>query len=726
MFASLRIVPLVCIGLGAGLLSPRLAHAEGLPGGAAVDFDGPFLHDGDEEDLTRGNAETVKDYFNFAHCECARTDEAFPERTFAWDLRLRGRTTSIGQPGDIWVGANCDTTDNDQRTRECRNVGTVQEIDSLVRVDRREISLFHLMQPVPTQMECPLRAGDTTTWLAVDTDDDSSYDYFASKKIAIDTEPPNLPTKVTAGPGEGSVLMKWTNPEERSTDTKYYYFLCAAGDQPALAEPSHSLEVETAVSLCGGTKGITYNSSGEDVAPPAWLQGDVRRFVCGRTSRTETSTRLVNLRVGVPYTVAMIAADDARNAVGIFVPTTVTPTSVIDFWEDLHEQGSDAEGGYCIAASTYGDDSSITRALRGFRDDTLARSGLGRWLTQRYYDVSSEVAPWLQGWAPRAVAAVLLAPLVGLALLWHVLTLPGLAALLLGLALMWRRRRALAGRAAGLAEASQPARALRRRAAMAATALVVVVALVSPSSAQSSLDPYWDDEGAASADDPYSVSWHAGIRLGPYTPAIDSQLGTEPGPYEEMFGGYAILPMLDIDYIFLETSLGQIGAGGSIGYMSKTANTFKMDSVPGPGRERTDEENTFRMIPMAATAVFRLTYLDDKLRVPIVPYVRGGLAYYVWWAEAPDGGVASVCREGGVACDENKARGGSLGITGSLGVAVRAENIDFEAASAMREGGILHAGFYAEVQAAKVNDFGVGNKLSVGDITWFAGVDFEF
>jgi hypothetical protein len=44
----------------------------------------------------------------------------------------------------------------------------------------------------------------------------------------------------------------------------------------------------------------------------------------------------------------------------------------------------------------------------------------------------------------------------------------------------------------------------------------------------------------------------------------------------------------------------------------------------------------------------------------------------------------------------------------------------------MRESGIEHAGFYAEYSLGKVDGFGSDKKLSVGDATWFAGVDFEF
>jgi hypothetical protein len=77
-------------------------------------------------------------------------------------------------------------------------------------------------------------------------------------------------------------------------------------------------------------------------------------------------------------------------------------------------------------------------------------------------------------------------------------------------------------------------------------------------------------------------------------------------------------------------------------------------------------------------------------------------------------------------CDADKALGGSLGLQGSVGMAIRAERIDADAARSMVNSGIYHAGFYVEYMFAKVDGFGSSSKLSVGDNTWFAGVDFEF
>ena len=100
----------------------------------------------------------------------------------------------------------------------------------------------------------------------------------------------------------------------------------------------------------------------------------------------------------------------------------------------------------------------------------------------------------------------------------------------------------------------------------------------------------------------------------------------------------------------------------------------------------------------------------------------------MWWVSLTNGSLAKVCKGDGVEpdCSQNKALGASLGVTGSIGLAIRAERIDSSAAISMRQSGIQHAGIYGELSLAKVDGFGSSSKLSVGGRTWFAGVDFEF
>ena len=73
------------------------------------------------------------------------------------------------------------------------------------------------------------------------------------------------------------------------------------------------------------------------------------------------------------------------------------------------------------------------------------------------------------------------------------------------------------------------------------------------------------------------------------------------------------------------------------------------------------------------------------------------------------------------------ASGGSLGWQGAIGLAVRADAFDEQAAiNLSSEYGVEHAGFFVELAGADVDGFGSEDKLQVGDLTWLAGVNFEF
>jgi hypothetical protein len=281
-------------------------------------------------------------------------------------------------------------------------------------------------------------------------------------------------------------------------------------------------------------------------------------------------------------------------------------------------------------------------------------------------------------------------------------------------------------------------RVLRVRLARLATAATVAIIALAPARAHAQ-SPYWEQQNIGNEEatlppgDPMRIRWHAGIRVGPYVPGIDSQLnmpvGKFAGPYEQMFGGYSIMPMLDVDYL-LYRGIGQLGVGVSVGYMGKKAKAWVANSDPmDPNRPRAEgDSNKFKLFPLTVNAVYRFSFLDDEYGIPIVPYARAGLAYYVWWVTAPSGDFAKACTDGSMSetCPKTTAAGASLGFVGSVGVAIRAERVDESAARSMRESGIEHAGFYGEYSVGKVDGFGSDRKLSVGAATWFAGVDFEF
>lgn len=720
----------ICVAF-ATLIASKSARAEEgmLPNGAHLTFGRLFITEGGtHKEPTTPDA--LRQYLNLAHCVCSQSSSG-KETSLSYELKL-DVVTGMHRPGELWVGTECNA--DATRNMTCRKVNDIPDIDALQVARQFDFGIYDVIngKDVAPGTGCKSREGDALAWVLVDNGGDGSYDYINSQAVGktdavagVDTTPPPLPTEFTGASAEGGIRLAWKVPTSRQTDIKYYQAFCMAADGSPSPESPPQPRYQTVHSLCSdlAATGVvitdtdisTVNESGATI-PTEFTNLD-ETFLCGEaTEQTATGMLIKGLTNDVAYRVMLVSVDPAGNASGAFFTSTITPHSVTDFWEDLHDRGSNVEGGFCLLAETYGDSGPITNALRSFRDDTLGGSRFGRALTDAYYASMAKLGALVHGsLALRVIAAIVLFPLVVIALAWHVLTLPGLLALI-ALAMMWRRRKQLR---------------LRMLAHLAPAATAAAIFLAPGAAHAGGPSPYWDGENndtAGDVDDTELVKWHAGIRVGPYVPDIDKQFGKSPGPYEDMYGGSRVIPMLDIDR-FLWTGFGQFGIGGSIGYMQKTAHAFADGSIVGaPDRMRSPgDENTFRLIPLALTATYRFTWLDDEYGIPVVPYVRGGLAYYIWWVRT-NGETAKACWDGTHAqdCDADKARGASLGVVGSIGLAVRAERIDASAASSMRQSGIMHAGFYGELSLAKVDGFGSATKLSVGDRTWFAGVDFEF
>jgi len=612
------------------------------------------------------------------------------------------------------------------------------------------VSIFDLLTPTPPTGggTCSnLLSGAQTLWATVDFEGDGVPDYFNSLGFTVDTKAPTLPTDFSALPSDGGIQISFTPPADTS-DILYYQAFCSdASGQPVrtttTCDPDDTDATKLCaryvrpVDLCGVTEpvspmtGVDIAVSSTDNVDASTTAVDVPEgvktadpaFLCGvNGTQTASSIQLTGLTNGTPYTVSLVAVDPSGNYQGVFFNQTITPQPVTDLWQDIHDRNGKAQGGFCLLESTYGDDSGITNAMRSFRDHTLADTAFGRWLTDVYYATIAKLGPTVQGsLALRIVFAVLLFPLVAIAMLWHWLSLPGLLALIAGLYLLRRYRHRIA--TLKLATAG---------------ALVAAMVLAPGRARADDVEPYWktesvaDDETQSLAGMPV-VKWHVGVRIGPYTPGIDKQVGgPSPGPYAAMFGtGFSVLPMLDVDRILWD-GFGQVGVGISLGFMSKKdhpyvkgTSSLDMNPMRSPG-----DTNTFRLFPVSVSAVYRFTYLDDEFGVPIVPYARAGLAYYIWYMKTNDH-LSRVCKDGSdisdnPGCETDKAEGASLGVVGSIGLAIRAERIDSTAAKSMQQSGLEHAGIFGEVSFGKVDGFGSQTKLSVGDTTWFAGVDFEF
>lgn len=732
------------------LAASRIAGAQGttLPNGITVTFDKLYIHeDGSKEAIQpRVEPDSEWKYFNYAHCQCGKAMPDFVEANFEYLVLASSAAPPVAEPLEIWVGASCSTNSDgtDTRAANCTHTASDTTVDAIQASTntRVEIPIFQAMTPeVANQgMDCQQRVLSATVWgLGNSMIGVSNRDYSTSKSITTDSEAPPLPSNFQASGGDSAIQISWTASTVTS-DILGFQALCAHAEDDSPGNPGGkpSPRYMTTKTLCDIDQAvlpdngvpISVPAGSPDVGSVVTLTDDMKNlnpdFLCGESiSATTTSLRIEGLENGRPYKIALLVVDKYQNVRGTFFASTVTPIPSTDFWEDLHNRGSHAEGGLCLLAETYGDDSSLTGALRAFRDDTLGGSRLGRWLTHAYYASLGELGGYVHGsLALRVAAGIVLAPLVAIGLLWHLLGLAGLLALL---AMVWLvyRRRAWLRRLAWLG-----ARWRRQLPRLAPVIAAMAVALGAGPAHAGGNQPYWEDadQNADNAsENDGQVTWHVGFRIGPYTPGIDAQVGgPSPGPFEQMFGARQhLLTMLDVDRV-LWSGFGQLGVGLSLGYWQKTARAFAMDSSPTDGsRARAADRNAFRLIPTALSAIYRFTWLDDEYGVPVVPYARAGLAYYIWWITVANGDFARVCGADGTNCG-GKAYGASLGVQGAIGLSLRAERIDASAAMSMRQSGIEHAGIYGELSAAKVDGFGSDKKLSVGDTTWFAGVEFEF
>jgi hypothetical protein len=679
------------------------------------------------------SSEELAQFFNLAHCRC--------NTQFAIEARFAGPTPPNldSQDVQVWVGSDCLTTDTAERNRTCKQVAAV-DINDFQSPQQIPISSRDLMWPNSTDASgCMEAEAQRNIYLATDPGGDGKFDY-ASKlptQLEIDARPPPGPESVTVMPAENGLELAWALPSSRRNDIRSYQVLCARADdgsRPSGAKIRDAV-YQTESSECG------------TVAPTIEDLHDM--FVCsGEIAGTDTAHRIGGLQNGVEYKVLLVAIDEHLNPQPHVDPTeadlpVATPQAVVDFWEDYRSQGGDADGGYCfVATASYGNyNHPFVRVLRDFRDDTLAATAPGRWVIRLYYETSPPLAGFIADHPiARGAAAVALAPVVALAGLWVYTGWLGKLGLLgaVALAFALRRVRKRGKHPHPAPSAPAPDRLPHaRRVAAGMAAVLVLVGWAAAASAQ----PYWDEgprgrnPAVRSAVGPTSSSWAFELKFGPYTPEIDSEFAAGEGPYARMFGGNGLLTQVELDRFFF-FPYGQLGLALATGWFRKSARAFAtdpdgnilLDENGDPVRSRADE-TALRITPFVASVVYRWTALDDRVRIPVVPYGKLGLGYYLWSATRPDGDTSRTPRDPDceTGCAQVKGAGGTPGWQGTVGIAVRAERIDANAAHSLRnELGIEHAGFFVEYTVARIRGLGADNRLRVGDATWSAGVNFEF
>lgn len=268
-------------------------------------------------------------------------------------------------------------------------------------------------------------------------------------------------------------------------------------------------------------------------------------------------------------------------------------------------------------------------------------------------------------------------------------------------------------------------------------ALLGLMVVLAPVAARAQLDPYAEPIPGYDNRKPVKSKWLVEAKAGLYFPQVDS--GMTGAPFAYVFGGDATwMPVVEVNR-FLAWPMGQLGIAASVGYTYKTASGFEVDAngdvVTDPDTMQpvrySGYRTVFRLYPVSLGAVYRFTWLDDQFRVPFVPYAKFGFSAYVWRFLRPDGTVDGVDEDPLCTADrclKDRRKGTSLGYQWTLGLAIRVSRLDHRAGENLKiDWGVDNASFFFEVTGATV-DHNIGDHpaLDMGELTWFAGLNFEF
>jgi hypothetical protein len=226
-----------------------------------------------------------------------------------------------------------------------------------------------------------------------------------------------------------------------------------------------------------------------------------------------------------------------------------------------------------------------------------------------------------------------------------------------------------------------------------------------------------------------SPQWFAfELRFAPYVPKVDEapELGGKT-PLCATYGTVArngtcsetpnprLMVGAEFDFQALKIPyVGTLGPGLSFNYMK-----MSRPALTSVGKEPSGQDTTLEVFPMHLSAVLRVDALHKHLRVPLVPYVKGGVGFGLWRNYGPTGTVKI-----GEGTSQVSASGTALGSHLALGMMLRLDFLDADSAREIDDAvGVNHTSLFAEYMMLNLNQSGA---LRVGTRTAVFGLALEF
>lgn len=202
------------------------------------------------------------------------------------------------------------------------------------------------------------------------------------------------------------------------------------------------------------------------------------------------------------------------------------------------------------------------------------------------------------------------------------------------------------------------------------------------------------------------------LKFGAYSPRVDRKLGGTP--YKDIFGGGGFFfAQIEFDWQFWH-KVGSLAVGFSIGF-----GRDKGKALDKSTKEPASDSAEFNVLPLSIDLVYTFDYLARKFNIPLVPFGKIGLDYYLWWTRLSTGEIPIV--------DGKKGYGGTWGWHVKGGVKIL---LDFFAQGMAdtfdAEIGVNNSYIFAEVLYARVDNFGRGKSLELSALAFMFGLAIEF
>jgi hypothetical protein len=206
------------------------------------------------------------------------------------------------------------------------------------------------------------------------------------------------------------------------------------------------------------------------------------------------------------------------------------------------------------------------------------------------------------------------------------------------------------------------------------------------------------------------------IGAGTYTPDVDSEFATTPGPYEQTLGGSGWMFRVGVSKAILTNELGALEVGLRSGYFSKSGKGLTASPDGSGGMVPSGDDTRLSLVPTSATVTLRFDWLAERYRfVPFSFYGRAAFERYNWWVTDGDG--------------EWSEKGGTNGWSVTGGVALLLDAIDPGRARELdNETGVNHTYLFFDVTHAQVDDFGSSKSwdLSTDGVSLQGGLMLVF